>query len=152
MSTLQPIASSERAAWGRQLAERHIGFYAVPVGPQIDGHLLHALATGSGGAGVPGDPRGAGDAPMQRVRGAMDPTDVEAKAGVKLVDNLLKGKLNADKFLAMAQQAPPAPGGVAAPPDAGNDPLKRAEQNQAIEEQRVKLQVDETLKQARRDL
>src|SRR5262249_12430939 len=79
----------------------------------------------------------------------IDPADAEAKSGAKLADQLASGKVDAQKFLAAAQSPPAAPADKG---DKDNDILRRAQQNRALEEQRVKLQVEETLKQARRDL
>src|SRR5262249_16807972 len=70
-STLNPIKESDRASLARQMAERHIQFFAVPVGPAIDGRNLHALATATGGAVVRIEPNDTAEVTVKRLQGVV---------------------------------------------------------------------------------
>ncbi len=84
----------------------------------------------------------------------IDPNDIEAKAGVKLVEQLQKGRINKDKFLALNQEKG-KPAAAAAPAAADKqeaDLLRRAREEAQIEEQRISLQVEESVRQSRKEL
>jgi tetratricopeptide (TPR) repeat protein len=50
MSLLHPLNNAERNGLGKRLAERHIVFYPVPLGRNMEPANLHGLAAGTGGA------------------------------------------------------------------------------------------------------
>ena len=84
----------------------------------------------------------------------MDPNDPEAKAGLKIAEQIIAGKIKKDNLLAMAgvkdevAQQPPA----GQPGAKEDDMINRVDQHRKIEEQRLQLQVQETIKQAKREL
>jgi hypothetical protein len=51
-SHLNPLADADRAALAAEMASREIGFFPVPLGPQLDPTNLHGLASATGGAVV----------------------------------------------------------------------------------------------------
>ncbi len=81
----------------------------------------------------------------------MDPNDIEAKAGVKLIDQIQKGRVNKEKFLALNQEKA-KPAAAPAGDKQEGDLLRRAREEAQIEEQRIGLQVEEAIRQSRKEL
>jgi hypothetical protein len=52
LSLRDPLISDERNALARDMVEKEIAFFPVPLGPRLDPQTLHGLATGTGGAPV----------------------------------------------------------------------------------------------------
>lgn len=67
MSIHNPISVADRAKLAADMIKLEIGFFPIPLGPQVDPHTLHGLAIGTGGLAVRLTPKEKADDLVKRL-------------------------------------------------------------------------------------